>query len=126
MVYALSDTDLIRKLLVMNIKATTSRMLTVCHTYIAITDSMSSMGPVTKAVNVVQKTNRKDSFTYGAQTKYHAPGRDNCLAKDSTCHACQKTGHWKQKCRKTRRQPQKPRNLNPSHNLNAQLEEEEG
>ena len=22
-------------------------------------------------------------------------------AKDSTCHSCQKIGHWKQKCRKS-------------------------
>ena len=29
------------------------------------------------------------------------PGREHCPAKDSTCHSCQKIGHWKQKCRKS-------------------------
>ena len=50
MVHALSDTDLIRKLLAMKIEATTAKMLAVCRTHIAIADNMSSMGLSTKAV----------------------------------------------------------------------------
>ena len=37
----------------------------------------------------------------GNCTKHHTPGREHCPAKDSTCHSCQKIGHWKQKCRKS-------------------------
>ena len=61
MVRALSDTDLIRKLLAMKIEATTAEMLAVCHTHIAITDNMSSMGLSTKAVSAVQKMMKKAS-----------------------------------------------------------------
>ena len=32
-------------------------------------------------------------------------------ARESSCHRCQKTGHWKQKCNSQRRQPQVPRHL---------------
>ena len=40
MVCALSDTDLIRKLLAMKIEATTAEMLAVCHTHIGIADDI--------------------------------------------------------------------------------------
>ena len=59
MVCALSNTDLIRKLLNMKIEATTAEMLAVCHMHIAITDNMSSMGLSTKVVNAVQKIMKK-------------------------------------------------------------------
>ena len=104
MVHALSDTDLIRKLLAMKIEATIAEMLAVCRTHIAITDNMSSMGLSTKAVSAVQKMMKKASSQgnpCGNCTKHHTPGREHCPAKDSTCHSCQKTGHWKQKCRKS-------------------------
>ena len=104
MVCALSDTDLIRKLLAMKIEATTAKMLAMCHTHITIADNMSSMGLSTKAISAVQKVMKKassHSTTCGNCTKFHVPGREHCPAKDSSCHSCQKIGHWKQKCRKS-------------------------
>ena len=104
MVCALSDTDLIRKLLAMKIETTTAEMLAVCRTHIAITDNMSSMGLSTKAISAVQKTVNKSSThstPCGNCMKHHTPGREHCPAKDSTCHSCQKIGHWKKKCRKS-------------------------
>ena len=104
MVRALSDTDLIRKLLAMKIEATTAEMLAVCCTHIAITDNMSSMGLSTKPISAVQKMMKKASShsnPCGNCTKCHTLGREHCPAKDSTCHSCQKIGHWQQKCRKS-------------------------
>ena len=104
MVHALSNTDLIRKLLAMKIKATTVEMLAVCCTHITIADNMSSMGLSTKAVSAVQKMTKKASSHVnpcGNCMKHHTPGREYCPAKDSTYHYCQKIGHWKQKCRKS-------------------------
>ena len=53
MVHALSNTDLIRKLLAMKIEATTTKMLAVCCTHIAIADNMNSMGLSTKTISAV-------------------------------------------------------------------------
>ena len=79
-------------------------MLAVCRTHITIADNMSSMGLSTKAVSAVKKMMKKSS-THSAQcgncTKCGTRGREHCPAKDSTCHSCQKIGHWKQKCRKS-------------------------
>ena len=61
MVHALSDTDLIRKLLAMKIKATTAKMLAVWQTHIAIADNMSSKGLATKAISTVQKMKKPQS-----------------------------------------------------------------
>ena len=85
----------------MKIEATRAKMLAVCCMHIAIANNMSSVGLVTKVINAVKKTNKKGFFTCGNCTKCHTPGRDNYLVKDSTSHACQKTGHWKQKSKKT-------------------------
>ena len=104
MVCALSDTDLIRKLLAMKIELTTAEMLAVCCMHMAIADNMSSMGLSTKAISAVQKTMKKSSThstPYGNCTKCHTPGREHYPAKDSTCHSCQEIGHWKHKCRKS-------------------------
>ena len=97
MVHALSNTDLIRKLLAIKTEATTAEMLAVCCMHIAIADNM-------KAISAVQKTMKKSSThstPCGNCTKCHTPGREHCPMKDSTCHSCQKIGHWKQKCRKS-------------------------
>ena len=62
----------------MKIEATTAEMLAVCCTHIAITDNMSSMGLLTKAVSAVQKMTKKASShgnPCGNCTKRHTPGR---------------------------------------------------
>ena len=79
MVCALSDTDLIRKLLAMKIEATTAEMLAVCRTHIAIADNMNSMGLSTKTISAVQKMMKKSSShgnPCGNCTKHHTPGRE--------------------------------------------------
>ena len=88
----------------MKIEATTDEMLAVCRTHIAIAGNISLMGLSTKAVSAVQKMMKKASShgnPCGNCTKCHTPGREYCPAKDSTCHSCQKIGHWKQKYRKS-------------------------
>ena len=55
MAHALSDTDLIRKLLAMKIKATTAEMPAVCRTHIAIADNVFN---VFKITGNVEKTTR--------------------------------------------------------------------
>ena len=117
MVHALSDTDLIRKLLAMKIKATT-----------AIADNMSLMGLATKAISVVQKMMKKSS-TCSNCTKCHTPSREHCLVKDLTCHTCQKTvtGSISAGGLTKHLGPKIPRrNLSSSYNLNINLEGEEG
>ena len=101
LVCALSDTDLVRKLLAMKMEATTAEMLATCRTHIAIADNMSLMGLATKSVNAIQKVPKKSQC--GNCTKPHAPGQQHYPAKDSTCHCCHKVGHWRIKCRKSKR-----------------------
>ena len=47
----------------MKIEATTAEMLAVCHTHIAITDNMSSMGLSTRTVSAVQKMKKEGIIT---------------------------------------------------------------
>ena len=101
LVHALSDTDLVRKLLAMKMEAITAEMLATCHTHITIADNMLSMGLATKTVNAIQKVPKKSQC--GNCTKPHAPGWQHCPAKDSMCHSCQRVGHWRVKCRKSKR-----------------------
>ena len=99
-----SDTDLIQKLLAMKIEATTAKMLAACWTHITIAKNMLLMGLATKAISTMQKSVKKHT-SHGSPcsncTKCHTPGREHYPAKDSTSHACQNVGYWKQKCRKS-------------------------
>ena len=101
LVCALSDTDLVRKLLAMKMEATTAEMLATCHMHIAIADNMSLMGLTTKVVNAIQKVPRKTQSDNC--TKPHAPGWQPCPVKDSTCNYCQKVEHWRIKCIKSKK-----------------------
>lgn len=125
LVRALTDRELVRKLLAMDIKATTAQMLDKCRTHIAISNNMDQMGlGSSKSVNAIrrqgpkpkQETTKgpKKQHSCGNCTKDHAPGRTSCPAKDSVCRACDRVGHWKVKCRTSKRNAgDKPRGDKP-------------
>ena len=127
MVRALSDTDLIRKLLAMKIEATTAEMLAVCRTHIAIADNMSSMGLSTKAVSAVQKMTKKASShgnPCGNCTKRPFQGESTAQQRTLPATLARRlvTGN------RSAGSPPRPRmpTRKPSHNLNGDMEEEEG
>ena len=115
-VHALSDSDLVCKLLALKLTATTSEILELCLTHIAISDNMNAMGLTgSKTVNAIcyqkqqhqqQQPQQQKSHTASAAQhtcskcmKSHAPGRSSCPAKDSVCSGCRCTGHWQLQCR---------------------------
>ena len=115
-VHALSDSDLVHKLLALKLTATTSEMLELCCTHIAVSDNMNAMGlRGSRTVNVIccqkqqcqqqQPQQQKSHTTSTAQhtcgncTESHAPGRSSCPAKDSVCPGCGHTGNWQLHCR---------------------------
>ena len=56
LVRALNDKELIKKLLALDLKATTPKMLQVCQTHIAISDNLEAMGlKEQKTVNAIRK-----------------------------------------------------------------------
>ena len=124
MVHALSDTDLIRKLLAMKIEATTAEMLAVCHTHIAIADNMSSMGLSTKAISAVQKMTKKPSThssPCGNCTKCHTPGREHAQQRTPPATLARRLVTGSRSAGSLTR-PRMP-TRNPSHNLNGNMEE---
>ena len=96
-VRALSDKELIKKLLALDLMATTSRMLEVCYTHFAISDNFEAMGlkeQKKKTVNAIWRHNKPcqgkkppaDSVhSCGCCTKSHPPGRSSCPARDDHC-----------------------------------------
>ena len=127
MVHALSDMDLIRKLLVMKIEATTAEMLAVCRTHIAIADNMNSMGLSTKAISTVQKMMKKSST--------HSTPCGNCT--NATCQGESTAQQRTPPATLARRlvtgsrsagsltRPRMP-TRNPSHTLNGDMVEGKG
>ena len=55
LVCALTDSELVKKLLALYCKATMAKMLETCRTHIAITDNLNAMGLTSKTVNAVNK-----------------------------------------------------------------------
>ena len=112
---ALNDKELIEKLLALNLKATTPKMLKVCWTHIAISDNLEAMGlKEQKSVNAIRKQYKPhqakkppaDSVhSCGHCTKFHPPGQSSCPAWDDICHGCGKKGHWKPKCQSGNKGP---------------------
>ena len=127
MVHTLSDTALIRKLLAMKIEVTTAEMLAVCHTHIAIANNMSSMGLLTKAISAVQKMMKKSSHI----APYVATAQNATLQGESTAQQRTPPATLARRLVTGSRSvgsPTRPRmsTRNPSHNLNVDMEEEEG
>ena len=84
-VRALSDKELIKKLLALDLMATTSKMLEVCHTHIAISDNLMGLKEQT-TVNAIWRQNKPcqgkkppadSAHTCGCCTKSHPPGRSS-------------------------------------------------
>ena len=60
LIRALSDKDLEKKLLALDLKATTAKMLEVCWTHIAISDNLDAMGLAgSKPVHAIHQGNHK-------------------------------------------------------------------
>ena len=109
-VRALSDKDLVKKLLALDLTATTAKMLEVCRTHIAISDNLDALGLVgSKPVHAIHQGKHNKQRQHGVKqpgnqhqcgncTKSHPPGRSSCPAKDSTCNKCGKVEHWKPRC----------------------------
>ena len=58
-VRALSDKELVKKLLALDLTATTAKMLEVCRTHIAISDNLEAMGlKEQKTVNAIRRQNK--------------------------------------------------------------------
>ena len=110
LVQALSDKDLVKKLLALDLKATTAKMLEVCQTHITISDNLDAMGLArSKPIHAIHQGNHKkqrqqrskptaNQHQCGNCTKSHLPERVSCLAKDAIYIKCRKVGHWKPRC----------------------------
>ena len=55
LVCALTDSELVKKLLALDLKATTAKMLKTCRIHIAIADNLNVMSLRSKTVNAVNK-----------------------------------------------------------------------
>ena len=111
----------------MKIEATTAEMLAVCRTHIAIADNMSSMGLSTKAVSAVQEMTRRHHHTAAhVATAQKATLQGESTAQQRTLPATLAirlvTGSRSAGSLTRPRMPTR----NPSHNLNGNMEEEEG
>ena len=132
LVRALNDRELVKKLLALPIKEPTSKMLEVCRTHLAINGEMEAMGlGSSKPIHAVRRGNPKRSqqqkptkpqqqqqqqHSCGNCPFQHAPGRASCPAKDAKCRACGKTGHYKSKCRSTKKTQPTTGPHTPQHN----------
>ena len=116
LVCALSNSDLVHKLLALKLTATTSEMLELCCIHTANSDNMNAMGLTgSKTVNAIhcqsqqhqqqrplqQKphTTSTAQHTCGNGMKSHVPGRSSCPSKDSVCSGWGHMGHWQLCCR---------------------------
>ena len=99
LVCALTDSELVKKLLTLALKPTTAKMLETCRTHIAIADNLNAMDLGAKAINAVNKQsqfpqshpqqqqqkilNPQKQHACRNCTKSHAPGRTSNLPRTS-------------------------------------------
>ena len=55
LVHALTNSTQVKKLLTLDLKASTAKMLKICRNYITIADNLNAMGLRSKTVNAVYK-----------------------------------------------------------------------
>ena len=55
LVHVLTDSELVKKLLALDLKATTAKMFKTCRSHIAIADNLTAMGLRSKTINAVNK-----------------------------------------------------------------------
>ena len=79
-VHALTDSELVKKLLTLDLKATKAKMLETCRTHIAIADSLNTMGLRSKTVNTVKNRANNLSLTHNNSNKKHQTPRTNMHA----------------------------------------------
>ena len=109
-VRALDDKELVKKLLSLDLKATSAKMLEVCQTHITISDNLDALDLAgSKPIHAIQQRNHKKQHPQGSKAtanqhqcgncmKSHPLGCASCLAKDATCNKCGQVGHWKPRC----------------------------
>ena len=74
LVCALTDSELIKKLLTLDLKATTAKMLKTCRTHIAIADNLNAMGLRSKTAYAVNKWRQwPQSHPQQQQQKHQTP-----------------------------------------------------
>ena len=71
---------------------------------------MTSVLPTTTATKNIETQNQ---YICGNCTKSHAPDRASCPAKDSTCQACGRFGHWDVRCQSTSSKQKDPNKKPP-------------
>ena len=141
LVRALNDRELVKKLLALPIKEPTSKMLEVCRTHLTINGEMEAMGlGSSKPIHAVRRGNPKRSqqqkptkpqqqqqqqHSCGNCPFQHAPGRASCPAKDAKCRACGKTGHYKSKCRSTKKTQPTTGPRTPQHNRGSRPQQKQ-
>ena len=65
-VHALSDKDLVKKLLALDLKATTAKMLEVCQTHIIISDNLDALGLVgSKPIHAINQGKHNKQCQHG-------------------------------------------------------------
>ena len=81
-VRALSDKELVKKLLALDLTATTAKMLEVCRTHIAISDNLEAMGlKEQKTVNAIRRQNKPRQGRKPPADSAHSCG---CIAQSLT------------------------------------------
>ena len=78
-VYTLSDKDLVKKLLALDLKATTTKMLEVCETHIAISNNLDALGLVgPKPIHDIHQGKHNKQHQHGAKQHESQHQCGNC------------------------------------------------